>query len=263
MNYVFYGHIYPTFLLLPEDTQIQGSSTVEDQKVDIILYIHGQTATAICTCEKKIHDILTFRNTLLNFTDNYLNSICILYGVMLSIEFLSYTLPEEKSVIPLIPIYKIDEQNLFAEKFENNLSVIVACINGPVGFFVHDCLRNLKLAMTNPIDTGFFTYRCLENIRNSFMQQLNIDESKEKDGWKAMNNYLGGNADEINWIRTKYYTPRRHGRHITITGEDRNKCISIGYKLIYAWICYLDEAHNKNTEAATSINSTDQISQPA
>lgn len=255
MIYVFYGHIYPTNITISMENSIISTTSFEDQSIEITMSIHGQNATAICTCKNKIQDILTFRNILLDITDNILNSLCLLYGTMFNIEFLSYTIPEEKNIHPLAPIYNVAEQNLFTEKFKNDFMRIVHCTSGSVGFYVHDCLRNLKLAMTQPIDTGFFVYRCLENIRNAFMHQLGIQDSDEKAGWGAMKEALGGDAKDINWIRTEYSLPRRHGRSLYISGNDRDKCISIGYKLIYAWIGHLEDQNNKKVEATTPPNS--------
>jgi hypothetical protein len=254
MEYFFYGRIYPDHTYLNVGKPLRGRIEYEEQHFEVAMNVYSSNVVVSCECSRCIDDILTFRNLLLGFVDSLLNVICLLHGVMYRIEFLSYVCTGDKTFVAFKHSFEVEEQVRLVDKYGDRFMDILFCTQTKVGFFVADCLSNMKLSMSSPIDTGFYVYRAIENIRNAYMLEHDIPDDKEKEGWKVMNQSIGGDIADLDWLRNNFSTPRRHGRDMYISGEDRTKAINLGYKFIHSWIDYIVAKYAIDTKVDTKIN---------
>jgi len=87
-------------------------------------------------------------------------------------------------------------------------------------------LADIREAIRRPNDTAFHCFRVLESIRVHFEKKCSKDAA-----WAQMANMLNVDKTVKDYVAKLAREPR-HGRPATITGEEREKCISLARQII-------------------------------
>jgi hypothetical protein len=107
--------------------------------------------------------------------------------------------------------------------------------------YLHLSLRDFRLAITEPNETGFACYRAVESIRKHMHEIHDIpdDDNHRTDGWDKMHEELGTNQEEMIEMQQEFANERRHGGLELITDDQREHIFETTHGAICRYIDYL------------------------
>lgn len=123
---------------------------------------------------------------------------------------------------------------------------ILAHANGSV--FVRMALADLRNAIREPLDTCANCYRAVESICHEYLGEADDKDAARKASWIKMKAAVGLPDEEVRWLE-KRAIPRRHGRPIDVTEDERYRALKIARKAIEGQCLANRESVNTQTAA--------------
>ncbi len=117
------------------------------------------------------------------------------------------------------------------------------------GVYLRRCLNDLRMSMRYLDDTAFYCFRAIETIKQYFGYMTAAKKDSEQ--WLAMKNAIGGDKEEIEFIR-KLAFPARHGVPTLITDEDQGKIFALTWSVVERFINYQLEQSSSSDRLSSS-----------
>lgn len=225
-QYTFFGK------LIPErggNSITRTQAITEDGWIDLTVQV--SQISAVYHKDEPVEDELTMRNTVLESVYGITDMMSFThgFGYEVSIDVLVRPDGSQRVFGVGIPVierkFDEEEQNEYALKIGN---LLVNTDNE----YLRMALKNLRLSMSDPVDTPMFCYRAIESLRKEIEDQ-GVPESNS---WKALWDFLDYSGEPVREMADEYAHDSRHGRRISISNEDRGRLFEITWTVIKKYI---------------------------
>jgi hypothetical protein len=245
-TYILSGIVHPERAYSELDNTIHATIQNESIKLDgtISISIIKSQLTVGVVSETKITDLETLKNVALDMVNGIVDIMAVHNYVAYMPEIKSISSPE----INMYKVYSVSMHGLTPENVEEKGVEIGAALKA----FTEDhylplAFNNVKQSILIPNDTGFYCYRSIECLLNSLSEKFSLDKKAAID---KLNADLNLSKKCLETLRT-YGGPARHGKPVSISGEERTTLISIASQIVQRFMsCYIS-GHNSPAEALT------------
>lgn len=221
-----------------------GDGFYREMEVDTIpmsLLIHSSQVVIQTDAPEDI-DPWTLRNVLLRGAQSQVDIHGFVEGRAYSVELIILILHSGDKFVfeEEIPVLFNKFDSSERDEYINKISVLYSTGNAD---YLRRSLRDLRLAIRDPHETGFACYRAVESIRKHMHEVHDIpdEDGHRSEGWGKMHEEIGTVEDEITDIRDNFANERRHGGITPITNEQREEVFAVTHDAICKYIDYLYE----------------------
>lgn len=239
-KYLFFGRI------VPERADVTVSSIpIQLDSRRLSISINSSQITAILTAEEEQKNILTLRNEVERATYTISDIFSFTHGYSYTVEITGVVLPNEETMVFGVDVGAIREKHDDEEGRFESYSKILNLYSNESGDYLRRCLKNLRLSMNDPRDTGFFCYRAIEVTRKYMHHKFNIPEKSRSDkakGWEKMRDELNVKKSKIFLVKDFADEPR-HGGLTSISDAERAEVFTVTWEIIDKFKNYLQREH--------------------
>lgn len=207
--------------------------------IEVSLLIHSSQILIQADAPKDINP-WTLRNVLRRGVNSQLDMYGFVEGRAFDAEITAMIGPSgsewvfEREIPVLFNKFDSDEAGEYINKMQ-------ALFEAAEAGYLHLSLRDFRLAITEPNETGFACYRAVESIRKHIQEIHDIpdDDDHRIDGWDKMHEELGTNKEDLIKIQQEFASERRHGGLELMTDEQREHAFLTTHDAICRYINYL------------------------
>ena len=227
-TFVFTGHVYPERY----DWTIQPPHEVivlHHDDTSSLLKISLTASQVIVTVHtNSAEDVLEMKNRVTRGVRNLTDSLGFVVVAALDVEIISCVTPDGEHDIFNTAFDGLLDHELGSPESVLVFNELIAHANRSA--FVRMALADLRSAIREPLDTCVNCYRAVESIRHEYLEGNADTSSARKASWKG-SGVIGLPEEDLRWLEERA-TPRRHGRPIDVTGDDRQRALRIARKTV-------------------------------
>ena len=228
-TFVFTGHVYPERY----DWTIQPPHEVivlHHDGTSSLLKISLTASQAIVTVHtNSAEGVLEMKNRVTRGVRNLTDSLGFVLVAALDVEIISCVTPDGVHYVFNTAFDGLLDHELSSPESALIFNELLAHANRSA--FVRMALADLRSAIREPLDTCVNCYRAVESIRHEYLEGNADTSSARKASWVRLRSAIGLPEEDLRWLEERA-TPRRHGRPIDVTGDDRQRALRIARKTI-------------------------------
>jgi hypothetical protein len=196
--------------------------------------------------------VIDMKNRVTRQVRNLADAIGYVTGAALDVEIITCTDPEENQHVfntafddlVLHPIGSGESHRIF--------NALIS--RAGESQYVRMALSDLRSAIREPLDTCVNCYRAVESIRHEYLAGSLDTGPERKNSWTRLRNAVAIQEEELRWLEERA-TPRRHGRPIDLTHEERERALRIARQIVEAHcLAKYDSPESETNSAAQPLN---------
>jgi len=224
VDYVFFGRIYP------ERAAVHLSKVpFHSESMEMEISCHASQILVEVEVEEKVDNLDTLRNAVKMNVHRVTDILAFTQGNAYSAEITAVMLPDGGRRVFGVNVPTISEKISDEDRRERVTQAIFQAYSFDEGEYLRRSLRDLRLAMQEPEDSGFFVYRAIESARQYFKIEEEI--GNDNDSWVRLREVLNRDKDRIDFVK-EYAGETRHGGRVEINDEERQRILNIGWDAI-------------------------------
>jgi len=228
-TFVFTGHVYPEryqWTMQPpyEVIILHHDDTSSWLKISLTM---SQVIVTVRT--NSVEDALEMKNRVTRSVRNLADSLGFVTAAALDVEIISCISPDGGHYVFNTAFDGLLDHDAGTPEGLLVFNELIAHANR--SGYIRMALADLRNAIREPLDTCVNCYRAVESIRHEYLEGNADIGSARKASWKRMRDAVGLAEEDLRWLEERA-TPRRHGRAIDVTGDERRKALRIARKAI-------------------------------
>lgn len=229
-QYTFFGRIQPERVV---SNIGRFAAEVEEGWIDCSIQV-GQISAVVHT-EGEVENELTLRNTVLESVYGITDVASFTHGYAYEISIDVMVRPDGSQRVFGVDIETLTGK-LDKEGMEEYALKITSLLTQPDNEYLRMALKNLRLAMADPVDTPMFCYRAIESLR----KEREDNGVPEKRSWDALWDYIDFSGEPVRDMGDEYAHDSRHGRRVSISDESRAEIFEVTWTVLQK---YIDKKH--------------------
>lgn len=235
-TYTFFGVVHPerAMIDLKDPIALTYREEINDFEANCEIAVYKNQVILIMNTDVEINDFPTARNRAKDIVQGIVDIAGMEFGVAYNVDLRAVSGPNHHFEVFGTGIPELGLKN----DESANVDILTPFLVAGKDPFVHRAIADIRSAISYPVDTGFFCYRAAESLINSAGRE---GENKDKKANIALiEKELNLDPSCIELLR-RLGGPARHGRLISISGEERSRAIFITREIIRRFILFRAE----------------------
>ena len=228
-TFVFTGHVYPERYQWTIQPPYEVILVHHDDASSLVKVSLTMSQVIVSVRTDSTEDMLDMKNRVTRTVRNLADSVGFVTAAALDVEIISCITPDGAHYVFDTVFDGLLDHDPGTPESLIVFNELIAHANRSE--YVRMALADLRSAIREPLDTCVNCYRAVESIRHEYLEDNADTSSARKISWARMRDVVGLLEEDLRWLEEKA-TPRRHGRPIDVTGDERQRALRIARKAI-------------------------------
>jgi len=228
-TFVFTGHVYPERYQWTMQPPYEVIILHHDDASSLLKISLTMSQVIVTVHTNSAEDVLEMKNRVTRSVRNLADSLGFVTAAALDIEIISCITPDGAHHVFNTAFDGLLDQDIGTPESLLVFNELIAHANR--SGYIRMALADLRSAIREPLDTCVNCYRAMESIRHDYLEGDVDTGSARRASWTRMRDALGLPKEDLRWLEERA-TPRRHGRVIDVTGDERQRALGIARKAL-------------------------------
>jgi hypothetical protein len=228
-TFVFTGHVYPERYQWTMQPTYEAIILHHDGRSSLVKISLTMSQVIVTAHTNSTEDALEMKNRITRSARNLADSLGFVTAAALDIEIISCITPDGTHHVFNTAFDGLLDHDPGTPESTLIFNELIA--HADRSGYIRMALADLRSAIREPLDTCVNCYRAVESIRHEYLQGNADAGPARKASWGRMRDALDLPEEDLRWLEERA-TPRRHGRAIDVTGDERQRALRIARKAV-------------------------------